>query len=500
MASHENQREFENIPIETDLTNPLPNENVLKDKLESLFNTINEISPLNEVCSYLQSPYVEDLLRVLDVLIKKAIVEKESLLREILELEDKIKEYSKLLKIDGEDLHSQDYFENLNLRREYLKNELKAILIKREKVEREIKSILEEIERYKEDLEDRDEKNASVTANATIGECEITPENVENTLNSDKTVNQNLINHQNLINQNENRVLANQNEPAISVDFLTSLKVERDLILIKIKELENKRQFFYDKIIEFSEKLGEKEEFNFSENICELKRKMEKQREKYENKLKTFTDLLEEIKRRENLLNFENKKIEFNLKNENLESIENYNKFLKDEQNRLFEEIYNRTLEDLIEINIILGDLKCSEYYLSDENKNEESLIKMIELLKKYENIKEKHCEIVENLTKRTILLNRMTEFEVIASDPKRLFKSSFQLNSEEKFRNTAYPSLLRIEESLIDQIEYFENAYGIFKFNDKPYKMALKHEIENRIINRTVFISRCDSPFWKKK
>lgn len=93
-----------------------------------------------------------------------------------------------------------------------------------------------------------------------------------------------------------------------------------------------------------------------------------------------------------------------------------------------------------------------------------------------------------------------MTEFEKIASDPKRLFRSSFQLNTEEKLGNTAYPSLLKLEEKLFELIEAYEESFGRFCLSGQDYKILLRAEIDNRIINRTVFISRCDSPYRKKR
>ena len=73
-------------------------------------------------------------------------------------------------------------------------------------------------------------------------------------------------------------------------------------------------------------------------------------------------------------------------------------------------------------------------------------------------------------------------------------------MNTEEKFRNSAYPSLLKLEGQIFEKIETFESKFGKFIFGDIEYKAAFKNDIENRIINRTVFISRCDSPYRKKK
>lgn len=93
-----------------------------------------------------------------------------------------------------------------------------------------------------------------------------------------------------------------------------------------------------------------------------------------------------------------------------------------------------------------------------------------------------------------------MNEFEKIASDPKRLFKSSFQLNREEKFRKNAFPSLLKIEEEILNKLDDYSKKYGIYKKDEQIYKEIIKKEIEGRIINKTVFINKFDSPYKRKK
>ncbi|KAI5146122.1 hypothetical protein NEPAR07_2129 [Nematocida parisii] len=103
--------------------------------------------------------------------------------------------------------------------------------------------------------------------------------------------------------------------------------------------------------------------------------------------------------------------------------------------------------------------------------------------------------EILKNIEafsqERKELLQKMSAFEEQASDPLRLFRSSFQLNSEEKFRKMAVPTLLRVEKEIFALAsEYAE------KFSDKPIVLnkkeiitELKNEISNRIINANTFM-----------
>lgn len=453
---------------------------MIQEKLENLFEAINQIAPVNELISHCcdgNSPYVEDLLRVLDALINKASVEKENYIKEIESLESNIILYSEQLNLPSIDIPD---FENLGLRREFLKNEHAKITDSRNKVAEEIRLLIKSINELSRELNCNEE----------------TPNKDQNFVicHTDNNQSQNISNENQMSNETFKNYKIDHLFENISIKALEALKAEKQILQLKIKHLEAERQSFYDVITDLNKKLNKKTEFTYSENICELRKQMEQLKKEFQKRKNDFEGILEEIKKRERLLNLENRIIEYSLDTSSIENALKYNNFLINEQNRLFDEIYERTSKQLIEIYNVLGKESI------DYPKTEDSLVEMRRQLDKYENAKEKHDDIVEFLKKRKGLLIRMTEFEVLASDPRRLFKSSFQLNTEEKFRNSAYPSLLKIEEALFDRIDFFEESYGPFVHDGIPYKAILKHEIDNRIINRTVFISRCDSPFRKKK
>ncbi|KAJ1961362.1 hypothetical protein H4R35_007453, partial [Dimargaris xerosporica] len=94
-------------------------------------------------------------------------------------------------------------------------------------------------------------------------------------------------------------------------------------------------------------------------------------------------------------------------------------------------------------------------------------------------------------LQDRKHLIKRMVEFEKSASDPRRLFQSSFRLNEEERFRKTCYPTLLGMEHRLHIGLQEFEHDFG-FAFRTSPqappYAEVLQKEIDERIVNETVF------------
>ncbi|OAQ36333.1 hypothetical protein K457DRAFT_384875 [Linnemannia elongata AG-77] len=85
--------------------------------------------------------------------------------------------------------------------------------------------------------------------------------------------------------------------------------------------------------------------------------------------------------------------------------------------------------------------------------------------------------------------IEKMIAFEQTARDPKRLFQSSFQLVEEEKFRRRAYPTLLKLESTLLNAIIRFEQEHEqSFMYEGLPYLETLQKEIENRHVNETVF------------
>ncbi|KAG0266342.1 carboxypeptidase C prc1 [Mortierella polycephala] len=85
--------------------------------------------------------------------------------------------------------------------------------------------------------------------------------------------------------------------------------------------------------------------------------------------------------------------------------------------------------------------------------------------------------------------IEKMIAFEHTARDPKRLFQSSFQLMEEDKFRRRAYPTLLKLENTLLGSIKKYEMDHGEdFMYEGAPYIETLQTEIDHRHVNETVF------------
>lgn len=82
---------------------------------------------------------------------------------------------------------------------------------------------------------------------------------------------------------------------------------------------------------------------------------------------------------------------------------------------------------------------------------------------------------------KRADFIAQMKRFEVSASDPARLFRSSFQLNQEERFRKTAYPTLMRLERELVQSLRTFAATHNF------PYRQTFLADFEQEIADRFI-------------
>ena len=106
-------------------------------------------------------------------------------------------------------------------------------------------------------------------------------------------------------------------------------------------------------------------------------------------------------------------------------------------------------------------------------------------------NLYEECKSVYDLIGARNSLLKKMKDFEISASDPKRLFRPSFQLVEEETFRKTCLPSLLKLEADLKKKILSYEKLHeSRFLFNsDEGYLDLLENEISNRFINEAMFV-----------
>ncbi|KAF9764648.1 hypothetical protein NGRA_0376 [Nosema granulosis] len=310
----------------------------------------------------------------------------------------------------------------------------------------------------------------------------------------------------------------------VSLEKLTKLGLVLKILQLEKHERERHRRGLFKDTSGLLVRLGIVDhEFTINQKLYKLEELNEKYSKMVKEREQEVIKLMKEIRSKEEILNLNIKNfkegfkktanLDLSVVNEsnlslveeafqingsittaNIESLRSYLSHLTEEYNNRIREIYDNTKEYLEEL-CKLFTLEMGDYELTKEGIGEMRL--KIESL---EPKKELYMEILSLIDKREELVESMNNFEKIASDPRRLFKSSFQLLREEKFRKTAFPSLLKIEETLFKLLETYKERFGEFLRNNKSYASTLKEEIDGRIVNKTVFINKFDSPIRRKK
>ncbi|KAI8870451.1 hypothetical protein GQ42DRAFT_178565 [Ramicandelaber brevisporus] len=100
--------------------------------------------------------------------------------------------------------------------------------------------------------------------------------------------------------------------------------------------------------------------------------------------------------------------------------------------------------------------------------------------MSRLETLLAKRRPILDMIGERSVLIERMIEFERSASDPRRLFQASFRLVEEEKFRKSCYPTLVALESKLIDSLEMFELENGSKFYYCSATNSAASEQLQN--------------------
>ncbi|KAM0675681.1 hypothetical protein GVAV_001049 [Gurleya vavrai] len=461
---------------ESDLT--LHYSSQINEKLNKLTEILKKSQPIEFIY---QHPFVyykekiDVILNEIDKSIKESEIENENLVvrnentrEKILENKKRLGEEDRLnfeeFKINNsennvfeeKDYKDQNLF-NLNLEYEYLINEKERLEIKLNKLQVEINSIIDEINKIKE----------------CVGDC-----NIESDVKE--------------LNKNDNKV---------SKEYEEKLKILLNGYK-KIKQEKEKQRLDFYKFITDGYKILEKENMDeidksiksnfYSVSIDDLSKKYNAIEKEIEDRKTIVKNLIIEIENLENNLEghitFETYKSDIN--SENLMFLEKRKDFLIKEEERFFENIFVETFNELEEI------CKVFEMEMVDFEKTKENLQIMKKIINELKNKKDSFLEINDLIKKRDEIKNKMIQFEINASDPKRLFRSSFQLLNEEKFRKNAVPNLLKIENSLLVKVIEYEKNFEAFFYKGEIFRENLENEMKNRIINKSVFImNKAETP-----
>ncbi|KAM0678068.1 hypothetical protein BDAP_001323 [Binucleata daphniae] len=534
---------------------------LVNKKLCKLANVMEQTQPINILHLHPFDCYkskIKIIIDVIDKLTKEAEIEKERLLnknllykKDIQALQNKInKDIATESELDdntkNEDnktetkktetkMNDKNLFVNYHLEYELLKNEEEKTMFEIKLVEYKMKSLVDEIESIKkwtcnEQIDMLEHKDTCKTDKQDINNAKVGGKDVTKRMNTDEVVydfaeidnfickitknkiENNVIERE--IKENDttkNNIDDNKNSSNIKFDEVSSKNYEKlkeivnELQKIKI-EKEKKREMYYKFIMSGYEEMGI-EKYNkiddeiinnfYSVNINSLYKRYCEIQNEIEKRKCYVKEIIKEIEKLE--VNLEGhvsiEKCSTEINNKNIEKLNETKNYLIVEEEKHFESIFNEVLEELSEICTVF-DMEMLKF-----DKNKENLEIMKKIIDELKNKKDMYIEITKLMKKREEIKNRMIEFEKNASDPKRLFKSSFQLVSEEKFRKNAVPNLLKVEELLLKKVVEYENSFEALFIKGDNYRNYLENEIKNRIINKTVFImNKQDTPRKQEK
>ena len=174
----------------------------------------------------------------------------------------------------------------------------------------------------------------------------------------------------------------------------------------------------------------------------------------------------------------------------NFENIKNKREELFELQKEKFEEMFAKSMSRLTEVwNMLDTEQRDRDAFMEDIDSYSLDGLTLIEQeINLLQGKAKAYHFIKQHIEKRDQIKQEMIDFEVSASDPKRLFRPSFQLMAEEKFRKTAFPSLLRIESKIRTLISEFEANHGTFLYKSKEFLPVMEKEIKERHVNENVF------------
>jgi hypothetical protein len=424
----------------------------IKMKLTTLYGVLSKLVPIKNMKMHpfeIYSRKLERVTHLIDTLIEEAKKEVEEVNAQNMDLFNTLKDYESRLEMAVR--VELPAFDNLFLVGEWLHNEIGRLKFEEKKVECETKTISDEIQEIESWI-------------GLVG----TPLNETESVCGDVVSLKKLNKLRDVLNTYKGLKEVKEKERNRMVK-----EIRKCYTMLGIKE--------YDEIGEaILHKPDEVKIVDVEEKYKWIKALVEKRKGEVKELLEAIDDIRE-------LLGGSVKKehaLQTEITDENIKLLESHLKELREEESRLFDEIFEKTHQELDEICRIFG-LRVGEYGRTRNDLNAMRMRINTMMPKKVLYLK---CRF--NIERRETLIGKMIEFEKVASDPKRLFKSSFQLLSEEKFRKNAVPNLLKIEDELLREINKYEEEFGAFIYQENLYKSFLEKEIKDRIVNKTVFIS----------
>lgn len=175
-----------------------------------------------------------------------------------------------------------------------------------------------------------------------------------------------------------------------------------------------------------------------------------------------------------------------------LERLETERKRLIDFQQARFRELYDSHVAELQKLMLELNwsPERQQQLLAQHESYTAEGLQFISRQLAVLQPRLELSKALSEAIKTRANSIQKMRDFEKSASDPARLFRPSFQLLEEEKFRKSALPTLLHLEAKLQSKLREYHDAFGEYYCDSdgRSFFAVLEEEIAARYLNEGIF------------
>lgn len=159
--------------------------------------------------------------------------------------------------------------------------------------------------------------------------------------------------------------------------------------------------------------------------------------------------------------------------------------FLIEENEKEFKINFQNTIVEYNEFLNLLNEKPKFEIFSTEFDFNEHNFSILKQIQREIEVLKPKKIfflKLIEEIKQREELCEKIREFEIKSSDPKRLKGSSLVLFKEEAFRKKMIPKLFETERLLLNSLLEYEQLFGPFVLKNVRYKNRLKKDINSRV------------------
>jgi len=368
--------------------------------------------------------------------------------------------------------------QNLNLKKESLKEESKKINDQNEILKNTIPTTIEEEEEINESLKKNNERLTEIKNNILNIDNEINELNIKQAQNVNITNanNVNLNNIDNIIKQINNNIKSLNNN-TLTDESLNTFKNELLEMFKKNKTFTN----ISKKLKNIKDLIEDNDPEELKETLTEIKETLLKNKEDSKNNLNDLSKNIEELKQdlnninynklNEILENFKNIESSTNLNENNLTSFSNLEKTLKTMLNERFNEVIKNIYDQIIKI-------KSEADTIVNTSKNNDLIKDVLKFLDDYKNNNKINDDSEEGEKIKNLINDLNNKLNNLSPENKNTISETFEKLL--KFNDDIKESHLKLNEAIKNANHFEQNKDYIKLLTENPnefYKLALNND-----------------------